>query len=93
MKEVVQSLQACQLLSWRNFFDVRELLNTRARRYRTSLNFAFSWFGQFSGNNVIRYAESVNSPVSYKHLMISPATTCPYSWIKSASRAPTPSCY
>lgn len=47
MKEVIQSLHETKLLSWRNFFDIRELLNTRARRYRTALNFSFSWFGQF----------------------------------------------
>lgn len=55
MKEVRHSLHECQLLSWRNFFDVRQLLNSRPRRYRTALNFAFSWFGQFSGNNIISY--------------------------------------
>lgn len=46
MKEVTQSLHECELLSWRNFFDVRELIRTRERRYRTALNFAFSWFGR-----------------------------------------------
>ena len=55
MKEVVQSLHETKLLSWRNFFNLRDLLNTRARRYRTALNFSFSWFGPFSGNNVISY--------------------------------------
>ncbi|KXL45117.1 MAG: hypothetical protein FE78DRAFT_90865, partial [Acidomyces sp. 'richmondensis'] len=55
MREVIHSLRECQLLSWRNFFDIRELLNSRSRRYRTALNFSFSWFGQFSGNNVISY--------------------------------------
>lgn len=47
MREVIFSLQQCRLLSWRNFFDVRDLLTTRSRRYRTGINFAFSWFGQF----------------------------------------------
>jgi hypothetical protein len=47
MKEVIHSLQECRLLSWKNFFDIRELLNSPSRRYRTALNFAFSWFGQF----------------------------------------------
>jgi hypothetical protein len=47
MKEVVHSLHETKLLSWKNFFDIRGLLNTRERRYRTALNFAFSWFGQF----------------------------------------------
>lgn len=55
MKEVIHSLRECELLSWRTFFDVRELVRTRSRRYRTALNFAFSWFGQFSGNNIISY--------------------------------------
>ena len=55
MKEVVQSLHECELLSWKNFFDIRDLVRTRERRYRTALNFAFSWFGQFSGNNIISY--------------------------------------
>ncbi|KAK8196500.1 hypothetical protein M8818_006665 [Zalaria obscura] len=55
MSEIVQSLSTSTLLSWRSFFDIRDLLRTRARRYRTGINFCFSWFGQFSGNNVISY--------------------------------------
>lgn len=58
MREVIHSLRECQLLSWRNFFDIRELLNSRSRRYRTALNFSFSWFGQFSGNNVCSCAST-----------------------------------
>lgn len=50
MDEVNQSLRDNPMTSVRNFFDLRVLFKTRARRYRTALNFSFSWFGQFSGN-------------------------------------------
>ena len=48
MKEVVNSLHDVPLLSYKSFLDVRSLLTTRSRRYRTFLNFTFAWFGQFS---------------------------------------------
>lgn len=58
MAEMTASVRETGLLSWRTFFDIRILFKTRARRYRLMLNIAFSWFGQFSGNNVASYCES-----------------------------------
>ncbi len=43
------------MTSWHTIFDLRDMVKTRNRRYRLMLNVAFSWFGQFSGNNVISY--------------------------------------
>ena len=60
MKEVVESLQESELLSYKNFFDIRDLIKTRPKRYRTMINFSFSWFGQFSGNNVIRHEHKIS---------------------------------
>ncbi|EXJ93242.1 hypothetical protein A1O3_01799 [Capronia epimyces CBS 606.96] len=49
--EVATALQNEGIMSWKTFFDIRVLVNSRSRRYRMMLNVAFSWFGQFSGNN------------------------------------------
>jgi len=57
MDEMRRSVEETGLLSWSTFFDLRVLFKTRARRYRTMLNIAFSWFGQFSGNNVASYCK------------------------------------
>lgn len=58
MQEMTDSLREDGILTWKNFFDLRVLFKTRARRYRLGLNIAFSWFGQFSGNNVASYCKS-----------------------------------
>lgn len=55
MKEMEDSLRAQGLTSVRNYFDVRTLFNTRARRYRLMCCVAMAWFGQFSGNNIASY--------------------------------------
>ncbi|EME78125.1 uncharacterized protein MYCFIDRAFT_63887 [Pseudocercospora fijiensis CIRAD86] len=55
MTEIVQALKQEGMMTWRYFFDLRVLFKTRARRYRIMLNIAFSWFGQFSGNNIASY--------------------------------------
>jgi uncharacterized membrane protein YqaE (UPF0057 family) len=55
MHEMTVSLRDEGIMTWKNFFDLRVLVKTRARRYRLMLNIAFSWFGQFSGNNVASY--------------------------------------
>ncbi|KAK8054355.1 hypothetical protein PG996_013656 [Apiospora saccharicola] len=55
MSEMIESLRVEPITEWRNFFDLRVLVRTRARRYRTMLNVVFAWFGQFSGNNVVSY--------------------------------------
>ncbi|KAF7593618.1 hypothetical protein BBP40_011136 [Aspergillus hancockii] len=53
--EMRENLQQEDITHWRNFFDLSVLVKSRSRRYRLLLNLAFSWFGQFSGNNVISY--------------------------------------
>ncbi|EJT98561.1 sugar transporter [Dacryopinax primogenitus] len=55
MDEMTESLKHNPMTSWRNFFDLRVLVKTKGRRYRLLLDIAFSWFGQFSGNNIISY--------------------------------------
>ncbi|KAG5293797.1 lactose permease [Histoplasma capsulatum G186AR] len=55
MAEMVESLRREGMLTWRNFFDLRVLFKSRSRRYRMMLNVSFSWFGQFSGNNIASY--------------------------------------
>ncbi|KAF4992378.1 hypothetical protein FDECE_13734 [Fusarium decemcellulare] len=55
LTEMAASLEGAEMMSWKSIFDVRVLMNTKARRYRFALCLAFSWFGQFSGNNVVSY--------------------------------------
>ena len=55
MAEMTDSLRDQPMTTLGSFFDLRVLYRTRARRYRIMLNIAFSWFGQFSGNNVASY--------------------------------------
>ncbi|OQV04538.1 hypothetical protein CLAIMM_09401 [Cladophialophora immunda] len=55
LNEIQHNLRDVPLASWSNFFDLRILVKSRSRRYRSMLNLAWSWFGQFSGNNVISY--------------------------------------
>jgi hypothetical protein len=50
MVEMQRAIQETGLMSWRTYFDVRDLFKTNARRYRMMLNMTFAWFGQFSGN-------------------------------------------
>lgn len=37
------------------WWDFRELVNTRAARYRLAMVIAMAFFGQWSGNNVVSY--------------------------------------
>ncbi|CZR55595.1 related to transporter (major facilitator superfamily) [Phialocephala subalpina] len=55
MHEIRQSPREVGLTKAKTFFDLRVMFNTRSARYRTMINIAMSWFGQFSGNNVISY--------------------------------------
>ena len=50
MAEMRQALQQTGLMSWKTYFDIRDLFKSRSRRYRMMLNISFAWFGQFSGN-------------------------------------------
>ncbi|KAM0689961.1 hypothetical protein Q7P36_008728 [Cladosporium allicinum] len=55
MTEMRLAVEQTGLMSWKTYFDIRDLFKTRARRYRMMLNISFAWFGQFSGNNVVSY--------------------------------------
>lgn len=56
VREMIASLRdEPPVTEWRSFFDLRQLVKTRGRRYRLALNVTFAWFSQFSGNNVISY--------------------------------------
>ncbi|KAK7447905.1 lactose permease [Colletotrichum acutatum] len=55
MKEMINSTDPAHVPSWKDLFDLRVLVENRSSRYRLMLNVAFSWFGQFSGNNIISY--------------------------------------
>jgi hypothetical protein len=85
MAEMQRAIMETGLMSWRTYFDVRDLFQTKARRYRMMLNITFSWFGQFSGNKqvVIRcyplifMSKSENcSVVSYCKLPLPSCTSC-----------------
>lgn len=55
LTEMADSLKDAGMTTWKSIFDIRTLFNTRSRRYRLALCIAFSWFGQFSGNNIASY--------------------------------------
>ncbi|KAI1106523.1 general substrate transporter [Jackrogersella minutella] len=55
MKEMLGTVQGAPKATWKDLLDLRVLVETRSSRYRLMLNVAFSWFGQFSGNNIISY--------------------------------------
>lgn len=62
MSEMAESMQNGGMMTWKTTFDIRNLFNTRARRYRLALCIAFSWFGQFSGNNIASYVRLGDLP-------------------------------
>ncbi|KAI1389076.1 general substrate transporter [Hypoxylon trugodes] len=55
MKEMLGTVQGVPKATWKDLLDLGVLVETRSSRYRLMLNVAFSWFGQFSGNNIISY--------------------------------------
>ena len=55
MAEIEESLSHGGIRTARDYFNIRALFSSRARRYRILLVIAWSWFGQFSGNNVASY--------------------------------------
>lgn len=55
MREIEDSLRRGGIRSARDYFDIRALFKTPSRRYRTMLVITWSWFMQFSGNNVASY--------------------------------------
>ncbi|KAI1260122.1 lactose permease [Xylariaceae sp. FL1019] len=52
-REVVEEYQATK--SENPWWDFKELANTRAARYRLAMVIGMSFFGQWSGNNVVSY--------------------------------------
>ncbi|KAJ3561907.1 hypothetical protein NPX13_g8766 [Xylaria arbuscula] len=55
MKEMLNSIHVTSKATWKDLFDLKVLVETRSSRYRLCLNMTFSWFAQFSGNNIISY--------------------------------------
>jgi hypothetical protein len=55
MREMEESLSHGGIRSARDYFGIKALFKTRSRRYRTILVIAWSWFMQFSSNNVASY--------------------------------------
>lgn len=55
MKEMLGTVQGVPKATWKDLLDLSVLVETRSSRYRLMLNVAFSWFGQFSGNNIVSY--------------------------------------
>ncbi|KAI0161230.1 lactose permease [Xylariaceae sp. FL1272] len=55
MNEMLHSVQGLPKATWKDLFDLRVLVESRSSRYRLMLNMVFSWFAQFSGNNIISY--------------------------------------
>ncbi|KAI1311771.1 lactose permease [Xylaria venustula] len=55
MTEMVRSVQGTPKATWKDLLDLTVLFETRSNRYRLMLNMVFSWFAQFSGNNIISY--------------------------------------
>ncbi|KAI1325020.1 general substrate transporter [Xylariaceae sp. FL0255] len=55
MKEMIENVQGISRGSWKDLFDLHVLVESRSSRYRLMLNVIWSWFAQFSGNNIISY--------------------------------------
>lgn len=55
ISEMVKSLQDVGLTTPKSMFNIASLVATKSDRYRLFLIVAFSWFSQFSGNNVSSY--------------------------------------
>lgn len=53
MNEILEQLK--QNKSDNNWWDFRELFNTRAARYRSAMVICMAFFGQWSGNSVVSY--------------------------------------
>ncbi|OQE16600.1 hypothetical protein PENFLA_c027G10934 [Penicillium flavigenum] len=55
MRQILATVDVDHQASWKDLLDLRVLVESRSSRYRLMLNIAFSWFGQFSGNNIVSY--------------------------------------
>lgn len=55
LKEIEESLKKGGIRAARDYFNLKALIKSRPRRYRIGVVVAWSWFMQFSGNNVSSY--------------------------------------
>ncbi|KAF3922647.1 hypothetical protein ABW21_db0201703 [Orbilia brochopaga] len=56
MSEMVEDLKSSGgLMTAASYFDISTLFRTKGRRYRIFVLVCMSWFGQFSGNNIMSY--------------------------------------
>ncbi|KAL7931436.1 general substrate transporter [Trichoderma chlorosporum] len=55
MREIEESLSRGGIRAARDYFNIKALFKSRSRRYRMLLVISWSWFMQFSGNNVASY--------------------------------------
>lgn len=55
MNQIAQSFEISGLLKPKDYLDMRVFTRTRQRRRRSALVITWSWFCQFSGNQVISY--------------------------------------
>jgi hypothetical protein len=88
MSEMSESMRNGGMMTWKSTFDIRNLFNTRARRYCLALCIAFSWFGQFSGNNIASYV--LNPPLFSRTFTYVNNSTFPFSSKTSALQTQTP---
>ena len=58
VQEIVEDMSHCK--NENPWWDFRELVNTRAARYRLFMVIAMSFFGQWSGNNGMSSAECIS---------------------------------
>lgn len=65
MREMIRASESSDAASWKDLFDLRVLVETRSSRYRLMLNVAFSWFGQFSGNNISKSQKTIEGIGTY----------------------------
>jgi MFS family permease len=64
--EIIEQMNATQ--NDNPWWDFRELVNTKGARYRLFMVIAMSFFGQWSGNNVVSYFMVSSAPWFLSHL-------------------------
>lgn len=53
--EMAMELEASPIDSFKEYFNLWDLVNTRSKRYRMFLACTWSWFGNFTGSQVVSY--------------------------------------
>lgn len=64
-REIIEVLHLTQ--NENRWWDFRELVNTRAARYRLYMVIGMSFFGQWSGNNVVSYFMVLSNPTLFSN--------------------------